>query len=215
MRQFPIHQGSAFCYQSQHQPCPVSCRWGLLAASCPVRPDAWMSASVMSGQWITWWESSSEVFFFFLLCCCCCWRGKDCSKRLVPRHKPAGPVGYVESSKSMSRSEREAGRRPFQLIWLFLNSLPIQWVVEATYFRWLCSSSALEFGGEGSWKHAWSISWVGNTWRMTENSFWDYWTEIAVLECHQSVPSLISPRLYLEGLRVFKNAREEIYYPTS
>ena len=45
---------------------------------------------------------------------------------LVPRHKPAGPVGYVESSKSMSRSEREAGRRPFQLIMTLSNSLPIQ-----------------------------------------------------------------------------------------
>ena len=29
--QFPIYPGKWFCYQSQHQPCLVSCRWDLFA----------------------------------------------------------------------------------------------------------------------------------------------------------------------------------------
>ena len=138
-RQFPIHPGKCFLLPEPTSAMPCELQMGSLrhtstlhAASCPIRTGLrgcqhlWWIV-----RWITRWESISEVFFFpallLLLLLLLLERQRLFQRRgLVPRHRPAGPLGYVESSKSMSRSEREAGRRPSQLIMTLSNSLPIQ-----------------------------------------------------------------------------------------
>ena len=131
-------QESAFCYQSQHQPCPVSCRWGLFATlpHCTLHRAQFALVCVDVSICDELYGGShdgkvSQKYFFFpallLLLLLLLERQRLFQRRgLVPRHRPAGPLGYVESSKSMSRSEREAGRRPSQLIMTLSNSLPIQ-----------------------------------------------------------------------------------------
>lgn len=85
----------------------------------------------------------------------------------VPRQKPVGAVNCVECSDAMPRSERQAGRRPFQIITTQQPACSVAGVAAA----YLCPTLQSRPGSLGRVEHTWSIGRAGNSWTMMEICF--------------------------------------------
>lgn len=128
--QFPIHSG---IWVLLPEPTSIiSCE--LYVESLHHSPTFWAVwppiPTWMQGGWHLWWivcghrvdHMKGKVV----------WKGIFLRGKAIPRKRPSAqaqawrPVNCVQFSDAMSRSEREACRRPYHLIMTLFNSLPVQ-----------------------------------------------------------------------------------------